>query len=97
MGACFQASCCHTQIMTNGNAPHSLINLYISALHFDKILHGNPINMTIQIIIVQINIKLEFHIKQIEHKSNKLCVHCSLRELESSAEVHFFLDMFNFN
>ena len=41
MGACFQASHCHTQTMTNGNALCSLISFYIVAHHFDKILQGN--------------------------------------------------------
>ena len=41
MGACLQAPHCCIQTMTDGNAPCSLINLYISVLSFNKILQGN--------------------------------------------------------
>ena len=39
VGACFQAPCCQTWTMTNGNTPCSLINLCISVIHYVKIIH----------------------------------------------------------
>ena len=38
-GCMFPGSCCQTQIMTNGNAPCSLINFCISATCYVKITH----------------------------------------------------------
>ena len=37
----FQASHCHTQTVTNGNALCSLISFYIAVHHYYKILQGN--------------------------------------------------------
>ena len=43
MGACFQAPCCRTQTMTDGNALCSLISFVFQHSHFDKILQGKRI------------------------------------------------------
>ena len=45
MGACFQAPHCHTQTMTNGNAPCSLMKFSISVDHYVKLTHVKWLKM----------------------------------------------------